>query len=177
MTTALLMSIGIIPRLTPVSASNPTAQVVTLTQLVNGNLASIAAKKQKGTVVGGKTVLTKTLGLGGSMVEVTGVKVQVTKFVGHDGDFKVEVTDGKQSFFITEDVQFPQGSKNNRLVTTNINVGDVIDIVGTPYHDGKHWEIHPVFAWGPTGSLKGSTVCAPAGTISSSQSLCWNVAS
>jgi hypothetical protein len=85
----------------------------------------------------------------GTYVTVRHLKVLDVVYMD-DGDWHVEVTDGKIPIFITEVI--PRDQKREGRPP----VGAYIDETGTTYNDlaadGKHhqyttWEIHPVTAW------------------------------
>jgi len=90
------------------------------------------------------------IGTCGTFVTVRHLKVLRVVTMADDGDWHVEVTDGKIPYFITELI--PRDQKHEGRPP----VGAFIDETGTAYNDlradGAHhqyatWEIHPVTAW------------------------------
>jgi len=86
----------------------------------------------------------------GTYVTVRHLKVLRVITMADDGDWHVEVTDGKIPYFITELI--PRDQKREGRPP----VGALIDETGTAYNDlradGAHhqyttWEIHPITAW------------------------------
>jgi hypothetical protein len=126
-----------VPKLSSLSA-DPSIRLTTLEDIVAGKVRSA-------TKTGGHK-FTKTTGLNGVMVEVQSVKVVSVSGPAHDTDFHIVISDGgKQTSFLTENIRFPL--RTGPYLVSNPNKGDVVNMVGTAYHDGNHWEIHPVFAW------------------------------
>ncbi len=90
-------------------------------------------------------------GTNGVLVEVDELKVTIVYMVS-DGDWHMDVTDGKVPLFITEVTPYWL----NHGVTLAA-IGSVIDEIGYAYCDTQHenetshgntcWEIHPVIKW------------------------------
>ncbi len=110
-------------------------QLTTLEDIVTGKFLTASDKE----------------GTNGILVEVDGLTVTGVHKV-FDGDWHIDVTDGKVRLFITEATPYWL----NRGVTLPA-VGSVIDEIGYAYCDSEHenetfhgntcWEIHPVIKW------------------------------
>lgn len=115
------------------------AQYTTLEDIISGKFPTASDKQ----------------GTNGILVEVDELTVTRIHKV-FDGDWHVDVTDGKVRVFITE--LTPYWLNHGVTVPT---VGSVIDEIGYAYCDTEHeneafhgntcWEIHPVTKWSPHG--------------------------
>ncbi len=106
-------------------------------------------------------------GTNGTLVQVNRLLVlAVTKEI--DGDYHVDVTDGKSGNLVTEFTPISRRFLNDTIP----KVGMTVNLIGTPYCDAPHqnedwhnfscWEIHPVVAWSnSTTTLSGKFSFVP----------------
>jgi hypothetical protein len=162
------------------TCSNPNGNIIitTISQIRSGTFCS--AKLEKGSKdIFGNTIQTKTLGLDGVMVEVEGVTVKAVSGPNHDCDFDIIIT-SSGSRLKTQNPIFPQSSTCPKSPTSPPyivplpSVGQHINIVGTPFFDLNHWEIHPIFAWDSVSKGVITSVCAPKGTVSNTARVCFS---